>query len=431
MQRYHEEQKFKCNFCDFQSNVLIRIYEHKISSHPDNPMEFQPSANPVSEMVMIMLAEQNLDMMEEIGTVKTFLKEALGTFADTIGRAFDEAQVRDETMKTTLNKLSEKICKIVRSGGSTANESNPNSGNTKQSSSEDNPARKSEDPPSSAPSNPQSASAPQANPHHRRRRSRYLMKSKLLYVGDSVAQNANFNKIEKEVNIRIKTAKAYSSEENDHARWPKKNIIKVTKTALENNTNDDEFTHLVLAAPTVDITNLDTTKLKQTESTEHFKQEILQSCQNIFKVAHNALKKHPTLRKVIILEHTPRLDDHHSDPMSPKPALVKYANSIFNQLWIESPYKSQISVGSHNLFWEAGNKNSIFKDKRNSKYDGVHHYGPAGTSVYTRSLLSILSQVFSSSQSRKPSSAKSADHPQARHQRYSVPTKNRFNILGN
>ena len=109
MQRYHEEQKFKCNFCEFQSNVLLRIYEHKISNHPDNPMEFQPNSNPVSEMVMNMLAEQNLDMMEEIVTVKTFLKEALETFADNIGRAFDEAKVRDESMKTTLNKLSDKI----------------------------------------------------------------------------------------------------------------------------------------------------------------------------------------------------------------------------------------------------------------------------------------------------------------------------------
>ena len=185
----------------------------------------------------------------------------------------------------------------------------------------------------------------------------------------------------------------------------------------------------------MDITNLDTRKLKQADSTEDYKQEILKSCQNLFKVAHNAIKTHPALRKVILMEHTPRLEDHHSDPMSLKPALVKYANSTMNQLWIESPHKSQIFVGSHNLFWEVGNKNSIFKDERNSKYDGVHHYGPAGTSVYTKSLLSILSQVFSSSsspgQTRKPASSESADHPKGRHQKYSVPTKNRFDILGN
>ena len=263
------------------------------------------------------------------------------------------------------------------------------------------------------------------------------MKPKLLYVGDSVAHNANFNKIEKKVNIRIKTAKAYSSEEDSHARWPKKNLIDVTATVLKNDTNDDKFTHLALAAPTVDITNLDTRKLKSTDNTDHFKQKILKSCQNMFKVAADAIKKHPNIKKVLIMEHTPRFDEPHSDPMSLKPALVKYANSTLNQLWIESPHKSQIIVASHNLIWGIGNKDSIFKDKRSYKYDAVHMYGPDGASVYTESLLSFLSQVFSSPSSehkRNSTSANSKDHtdrPHGKFQRFSVPTKNRFNILGN
>ena len=42
---------------------------------------------------------------------------------------------------------------------------------------------------------------------------------------------------------------------------------------------------LVMSAPTVDITNLDTSKLSPTDSTEAYQQKVIVSAQNMFSLA--------------------------------------------------------------------------------------------------------------------------------------------------
>ena len=93
-------------------------------------------------------------------------------------------------------------------------------------------------------------------------------------IGDSIAHNANFNTVEMETNVRVRTVKAYSSTHNPKARWPKKNVADVTPSTLSKTYKDAQFTHLVVAAPTVDISNLDTSKLSPNDNMEYFKQEI-------------------------------------------------------------------------------------------------------------------------------------------------------------
>ena len=78
------------------------------------------------------------------------------------------------------------------------------------------------------------------------------------------------------------TAKAYSSIEDNRARWPRKTVQDVTNKYLDVVSKDDTFEHLVLGAPTVDITNLDTYRTKPEDNTEFFKQEVIVSCQNMF-----------------------------------------------------------------------------------------------------------------------------------------------------
>ena len=155
----------------------------------------------------------------------------------------------------------------------------------------------------------------------------------------------------------------------------------------------------------------------------------------MFTVAHDAIRNHADLEKVIIMEHPERNDDHNIDPISLKPSLAKFANSTFNQLWMESPFKSQIIVAAHSVFSVGETKDSILRDDTNNKYDGVHMYGPAGTKAYTKSLINILNQIGAPSAKKKgTSSVKSGDHancPQAKYQRYSIPVNNRFKVLGN
>ena len=156
-----------------------------------------------------------------------------------------------------------------------------------------------------------------------------MKKPKFLHVGDSFGPNIEFNKLEKAGKCRIRTVKAYSAVVNTNSKFPHKNVTDVTAAALNNTMNDDEYSGLVLSAPTVDITNLDTSKLSPGDNTEAFKQHILVSCQNMFTAAEQALDGHMNLKKVVILEHPPREDTRHSDPLGLKPQLANYANMIY------------------------------------------------------------------------------------------------------
>ena len=205
-------------------------------------------------------------------------------------------------------------------------------------------------------------------------------------VGDSVAHNTNFRIVEKITKSTIKTAKAYSSALDDKARFKHCNITKVVQEELEKS----DFDHLVIAAPTVDITNLDTKAADSEELKEPFKTKIEMSCRNIFKVAENAIKSNSKLIKVTIMDHPPRFDTAKEDPFSLKPKLAHYANNFLQTLWVESTHKENIMVGSHTLDCSAVAQMERFTDERSGRYDGIHMYGSSGKLAYTDSLSNIL-----------------------------------------
>ena len=160
-----------------------------------------------------------------------------------------------------------------------------------------------------------------------------------------MGRTVEFPKIEKEVNVTIKTAKAYSSNEDIKALWPDRNFTKVVKNELAKHPSDC----LVMSAPTVDITNIDTSKLTENDNTDIYQQMVYVSCVNMFTCAENAAKENPNLKKVIIMEHAPRYDTKDIDPLSLKPALAKYANNVIMQLYLNSKLKNRITIGQHSL----------------------------------------------------------------------------------
>jgi hypothetical protein len=249
----------------------------------------------------------------------------------------------------------------------------------------------------------------------------------------------------------MKTIKAYSSKRDSNARWPNKNITDVTPAALINTHEEDDFSHLLLAAPTVDISNLDKTKLTSNDNIEVYKQKVVVSCQNLLTVAQNALSKHPQLKKVVIMEHAPRYDVSDVDPTGIKPKLAKYANSSLAQMWHDSAMKDRIVIGKHSLDCGGDQIAARYRDDWSGRYDGVHMYGRNGKNVYTRSVLQIIKSVLPTPHTAFPSSSSSSSFhsscPQTQYQRmqknktstrhqqnesiYTVPVSNHFDILGN
>ena len=95
--------------------------------------------------------------------------------------------------------------------------------------------------------------------------------------------------------MTIRTRKAYSSVSNKSARWPALNVTDVTNQKLNNTAHEDNYEVLMLSAPTVDITNLDTAKVKASDNIEFYKQEIVISTKNMMTVAENAIGSNPKL----------------------------------------------------------------------------------------------------------------------------------------
>ena len=270
-------------------------------------------------------------------------------------------------------------------------------------------------------------------------------KPKVLYVGDSVGHTANLRLVEKSSKCIISSARAYSSTNENTARWPEKNFQNVVNNKLRN-PGRQQYDILVMSAPTVDITNLDTSRLGPNGLLDLLEQKVVSSCQNMFNIAQHALTQNANLKKVIIMEHSPRFDDNI------KSKLAVLANSTMRQLWVISPQKENIYIGLHSLECYGGGSTHLgrYQDHRTGKYDAVHFYGQTGVKDYTDSVKTIFLMTLPEQQSSMAEDgaqwqqAGRQNHRQAHNtvqSRYNqhttrgaqhnspVPTQNRFNLF--
>ena len=102
---------------------------------------------------------------------------------------------------------------------------------------------------------------------------------------------------------------------------------------------------LLLSAPTVDVSNMNTANLTAIHQTEPLKKKAMKSSQNMFAIAERALETSPKLSKVILMEHPPRFDTPDVDPAGLKHDLARLANTTLGGLWLNSPLKDRIVIG--------------------------------------------------------------------------------------
>ena len=320
-------------------------------------MEFNPK-RPLKDMILNLIAEQNLELMEEVQDIKNCLKGAIERLSVDMTNNVEAA-----TMPAFQN-INEKISKLERLCVNNQNISQPPVPPAPRPAAPG-PAAAKPPPPQTS----QASSEPSSTPARpKRRRTRFQQKPKVLYIGDSVACNADTAYLEKETNCRIRTRKAYSSIDDSRARWPKRNFTDIVPQALYETQHEDKFSHLVLAAPTVDISNMNTANLTVNDNIEVYKQKVLISCENMFTVANNALKEHKNIEKVILMEHAPRLDLGSNDPTRLKSKLAKFANSSLQQLLNDSTMKERIMIGRHwTLECSENMIDAMYMDNRSGK----------------------------------------------------------------
>ena len=230
------------------------------------------------------------------------------------------------------------------------------------------------------------------NPKPKDTTSSFNPPQKILFVGDSISGHANINIIADATRSKIVTAKAYSAVFDDVANkakeaafFPQKNFLQVVPKEV----TKDNFDHLIIQAGSVDITNLNTAE-NANEYLEYFKQETVLSAKNIFNSVVIALENQTSLKTAIIMKQTPRYDPHNVDPLSLKSALSHLFNNTMMELWMNSPLKDKIYVGSHNIDCSGAIQSARYRHTKSGRFDGVHLYGSSGSKAYTMSVLNIL-----------------------------------------
>ena len=222
-------------------------------------------------------------------------------------------------------------------------------------------------------------------------RSQQADEIKACIIGDSVSDNLDHRVIANAMKCKLRTAKAYSTledhEENvakSRTKFPHKNFSNVIESELKK----EDTNILIIQAGSIDITNMKTNGDNTKRYIEYFKQQSHLSASNLFTKVSNAFVANPSLQKAIIMKLTPRYDTSENDPQSIKSALVQIYNDTLLKLWIESPNKDKIHIGSHSLECAGGVRKARYMLGR--KYDGLHMYGPSGRKAYTESVLNIL-----------------------------------------
>ena len=129
----------------------------------------------------------------------------------------------------------------------------------------------------------------------------HKLNCRMLYVGDSVGHGANLKHLATSLKCRIDSARAYSSIMDKNARWPFKNFHDVVNEKMR---GQKAFNFVVMSAPTVDISNLNTERLTQRQCEEG----AVKSSKNMISLAEKTLASNRSLEKVILMEHHARFD---------------------------------------------------------------------------------------------------------------------------
>ena len=393
----------KCRYCEFKAKSYGELEGHMCEVHED-------------VIILHSMAKQLDTLKVESDKQETFRKELF----QILKIVFDNQEKLDNKLSFIQQNIG-----IAPSSKPTAGPSLPPTCTPSQTPP---PA-----PTTTTRNSPQSTSTPTVN-QPIRKKTKFLQKPKVLLIEDSIAQNTNVAWLEKESNTRIRTKKAYSAVYDKTTRYPSKNFTDVVPDALLEAHKDDQYSHLVLAAPSADITDIDASNLTVNDNIEVFKQNIQISCQNMFTVATKALKMNQNLEKVVLMEHPPRHDNRDDDPTGIKPELAKFANATLQQLLKTSNMKEKLIVAKHNLDFSQNMRDTIYKD------DGIHMYGNLGSKMFSRSVFGIFSSVFSGKSTNTATLSTHTNCNQAVYQEkrcykphndFSLPLRNRFEILGN
>ena len=158
--------------------------------------------------------------------------------------------------------------------------------------------------------------------------------------------------------------------------FPDKNFSKVVPRVLSSGDHDA----LVMLAPSVVLTNL-----PSNTSEEQAAEVAKEASQQMVKIAIEALKEHPNLKKAVVMESAPRFDKWK--------ATNEFANEELHEALkneTDEEVKQKVFIGRQTLECDNGLMLSRYGDPARRQVDGIHLKGSSGMIALTRSIAGIF-----------------------------------------
>ena len=219
MKDYHKEKPDTCQYCHFEASENNYLQDHMIQAH--------------AEIVILHTMAKQVDDMTDNAVSNESFKGEVMSLLKLLCNNQNEMKHAILEIRNKQAVLEEQSSNKTTQGSHASPLPTTNPSPTKTSP----PAQPAGDsPPVRSPNNSSSSSKPSSGQSRTARtkmkKTAYLQKPKILYIGDSVASNVHFASLEKATKGRIKTVKAYSSVSDSKARWPAKNVTDVASKAL-------------------------------------------------------------------------------------------------------------------------------------------------------------------------------------------------------
>ena len=395
--KHKETLKYACNTCEYGSNFIAELWNHVLDVHPGDKFQFDQNAK--HDILYNLVAEQNVDVLEQFNILNEHMEEASKKLA----------LVFDDIIKDIKEELKEKITSSIQE---TKNLSNRISSievliNKKQEGDKEEvplpESSKAETPEEESESNKEKKKERQ-----QKRKSRNIEKHKLTWVGTSISKALDRKKFEKDMNVDLTVVKAYCIKEE--GRFKKANFAAIVPEIVQKGDLDT----LVLQTGSIEITNLEVNKamMDTTKDISEYKKEWFakaeKDSENLYMIAEEAIAKNANLN-VVIVKRLSRFDRPSSDILGVKTQLSKFANHVYDQLWLKNGSPERIYIVQLDLGCDkySNLKTIIIGNHEHPKYDGIHLVGNAAVRHFTyravQAILPIVTQPYSSHQSPKGS----------------------------
>ena len=432
----HAARNFNCDVCDYLALTPFEMFVHKVAMHqayqqtkPDSVYEMQELfltglAGRV-DFILESVIKSKVEVLEQLDEIKNKnnfleaeLKKTRGEVNDVKAALFKSNSFNNNMQSDSeamLRNIADRCQKLENTAERlTMDKTDPKNVDAGQGI-------------GVKPSENEKSAKPPAPENVNKKQSKGLKKKhKIAWVGTSISKVLDKGKFESDINVELKTERAYCIKDDPNAFFRESNFRKVVPKVLKNNDIDT----LVLQTGSIEISNIDVNQsvMDPKKEIDQYKKEwfakVEEDSSNLFDIAEDAIKHSSNLKKVVIIKRLPRFDRSRDDILGIKSQLSKYGNNCYDQQYIKRGRPENICIVELNGLEPAGYlRDIVYGNVNKESYDGIHFRGQHASRHFTlravQAIKTIINCQPNPSLPRQKNEKKSDNHrnfPQAKYQ---------------